>query len=153
MGILRTVSQENVDLFRESIERLNRKDIPGHLRGMDPEIRYEHRLAELQGDFTGVEAVRNWMEDIAQHFDHWRIDCEIRDLGDRVLALGTLRAVGKRSEVETVLPYAVVAKYRNGLMTHFIDYGDREKALEAVGLSEQEASRRTSWRNASASID
>lgn len=136
----RAMSQENVDLLRESIERLNRKDIPGHLRGMDPEIRYEHRLAELQGDFTGVEAVRNWIEDVSQHFDHWRIDCEIRDLDDdRVLALGTLRTVGKKSEVETEAPYAVVARYRNGLMTHYIDYGDREKALEAVGLSKQDA--------------
>jgi ketosteroid isomerase-like protein len=95
--------------------------------------------AELQGDSTGVEAVRNWFEDALQHFAHRRIDCEIRDLGDKVLALGTLRTVGKKSGVETELPYAVVAKYRNGLMTHYIDYGDREKALDAVGLSKQDA--------------
>jgi ketosteroid isomerase-like protein len=131
------VSQQNVDLFRESIERFNRNEIPGVLRLMDPEIRFEHRMAELQGDFTGVDGVRDWFADIAQHFDRWRIECDdLRDLGDRVLALGTLWAVGKGSGVETAVPYTVVATFSDGLITSFIDYGDRERALEAAGLSE-----------------
>jgi ketosteroid isomerase-like protein len=131
------VSGENVDLIRESIERFNRNDVPGVLRLMDPEIRFEHRMAELQGNFTGVDAVRGWLSDIAEHFDHWRIDCDdFRDLGDRVLALGTLRAVGKGSGVETEVPYTVLARFRNGLLTHFTDYGNRERAIEAAGLSD-----------------
>jgi SnoaL-like domain len=82
---------------------------------MDPEVKFEHRMAELQGDFTGVDAVRDWFADLAQHFDRWRIDCDdFRDLGDRVLALGTLRAVGKGSGVEAEVPYTVVARFRNG---------------------------------------
>ena len=129
------MSQENIDLLREGIERWNRRDIPGFLRGADPAIRWEHRLADLEGDLTGVDAVRAWHEDLARHFAHWRISCDdFRDLGDRVLALGTLRAVGKESGVETEVPWTVVATFRNGLVTHFIDYADRDKALEAAGL-------------------
>jgi ketosteroid isomerase-like protein len=132
------VSGEKIDLLKESIERFNRNDIPGVLRLMDPEIRLEHRMAELQGDFTGVDAVRSWFADIAEHFDHWRIECDdFRDLGDdRILALGTMRAVGKGSGVETEVPYTVVAEYKDGLVTHFTDYGDRQKALDAAGLPE-----------------
>ena len=131
------MSHENVDLLRESIERFNRNDIEGVLGMMDPEVTFEHRMADLEGDFTGVDPVRAWFADIAQHFASWRIDCDdIRDLGDRVLALGTMRAIGKGSGVETEVPYTVVANFRNGLMTHFTDYGDKEKALEAVGLRE-----------------
>jgi ketosteroid isomerase-like protein len=131
------MSQENVEVLKESIERFNRDDIPGVLRLMDPEIRFEHRMAELQGDFTGVEAVGDWFADLDRHFDHWRIDCDdFRDLGDRVLALGTLHAVGQGSGVEAEVPYTVVATFRNGLVTRFIDYGDRERALEAAGLPE-----------------
>src|SRR6478672_7121891 len=91
------MSEENVDLLREGIELFNRKDIPGFLRGADPEIRWEHRLAELEGDLTGLDAVRAWHEDLARHFDHWRIDCDdFRDLGDRVLAHAPGRREGKR---------------------------------------------------------
>ena len=131
------MSQENVDLLRESIERFNRNDIPGVFRLMDPEIRFEHRMAELEGDFTGVDAVTHWFADLGRHFVSWRIDCnDFRDLGDRVLALGTVRAVGKVSGVEAELPYTVVARSRDGLITDFTDFGDRDKALEAAGLRE-----------------
>ena len=131
------MSEENVEKMRAGIEAWNRGDIEGFLRFCDPEVRWEHRLAALQGNFVGVDAVRAWHEDLARHFDHSRVDCDdFRDLGDRVLALGTLRAVGKESGVETEAPYTVVVTFRNGLVTHFIDYADRDRALEAAGLPE-----------------
>jgi ketosteroid isomerase-like protein len=131
------MSEENVRVMKEMIERFNRNDIAGMLPIMDSQIRFEHRMAQLEGDMTGVDAVRDWFADLTQHFDSWRIDCDdLRDLGDRVLALGTLYAVGKGSGVEADVPYTVVATFHDGLCTHFIDYGDRDKALEAAGLSE-----------------
>ena len=131
------MSAENVDLMREGIEAMNRRDIEAGLRGMDPEIRFEHRLAALQGSFVGVEGVRRWFADLVEHFDSWWIDCQdIRDLGNRVLALGTIRTTGKESGVETELPLAIVAEYRDGLVTDYIDYGDKAQALEAAGLRE-----------------
>jgi ketosteroid isomerase-like protein len=131
------MSQENVDRFVEGIEAWNRRDIEGVLRLMDPEVRFEHRLAALQGSFVGVDGVRGWFADLAEHFDAWHVHCpEIRDLGDRVLGLGTVRATGTESGIETELPYTVVASYRDGLCTAFVDYGNRDKALKAAGLRE-----------------
>ena len=92
---------------------------------------------ELQGKLTGIDAVRDWFVDANRHFDRWTINLDdFRDLGDRVLALGTVQALGKESGVEVEMPYTVVVKVKDGLVTHFTDYGDREKALEAAGLSE-----------------
>ena len=131
------MSQENVNLFREYIERFNGGDFEGSLRYAHPEIRFEHRLMELQGEVTGIDALRDWFVDAINLFDRWTVACDdIRDLGDRVLALGTVTAVGKGSGVETQMPFTVVAEFSNGLVTHFVDYGDREKALEAAGLRE-----------------
>ena len=66
-----------------------------------------------------------------------QIQCrDVRDLGDRVLALGVIHATGKESGAETELPLAVVARFRDGLITDFTDYGDKDQALEAAGLSE-----------------
>ena len=135
--ILAAMSQENVDRFRECIERWNAGDVEGLFRYFHPEIRFEHRLAELGGEVTGIEAYRDWVYESRQLFDSWTTDCDdIRDLGDRVLALGTVTAVGRGGGVETKMPFAVVAEFRNGLVTHFVDYGDREEALKAAGLSE-----------------
>ena len=131
------MSQENVDRFRETVEAVNRMDIPGSMRFMDPAIRFEHRLSELQGSPAGLESVKQFFADVVEHFDAIRVDCpDIRDLDDRVLALGTSRLTGKGSGVETELPFTVVAWFKDGLITRFTDFGDRARALEAAGLSE-----------------
>jgi ketosteroid isomerase-like protein len=131
------MSQKNVEVMREGIEAMNRRDIEGVLRLMDPKVRFEHRLAALQGNFVGLDGVRGWFADLVEHFDAWQIDCsDIRDLGDWVLVLGTIEATGTQSGVETELPFTIVARFKDGRITQFTDFGDRGKALEAAGLSE-----------------
>ena len=121
----------------ESVEAFSRFDIPAALRHLDPEIQFDHRLAELQGTYAGLEGVEGFFADVTEHFDALTVDCpDVRDLGDRVLALGTTRLIGKGSGVQTEMPFAVVARFRAGRMTHFTDFGVRDQALEAAGLSE-----------------
>jgi ketosteroid isomerase-like protein len=132
------MSQENVERARQGIDAFNRHDIPGSLRVMDPEIVWEHRLAEMHGTCVGPDEVIGWYHDLWEHFDSIEIVCsDLRDLGDRVLGLGEIHAIGKGSGAETVFPYSVVVTYKDGRMTHYIDYGDRDKALEATGLAQQ----------------
>ncbi len=70
------------------------------------------------------------------HYEDIQIEYpDVRDLGDCVLALGTMRTVGKGSGMAQETPLAIVAKFRDGRVTHFKDYGDKYRALEAVGLS------------------
>jgi hypothetical protein len=57
-------------------------------------------------------------------------------LGDRVLALGTLRTVGRGSGIEQEISVAFLVTYRDGLCTHLKDYGEWGQALEAAGLSQ-----------------
>jgi ketosteroid isomerase-like protein len=131
------MSQENVDAVRAAIEAFNRRDIEGALRLFDPNVRFQHKLAALQGDFVGLDGVRAWFADLAEHFESWRVDCpDIRDLDDTVLGLGTVCATGRESGVETELPYTIVVRFRDGRATEFTDYGDRSRALEAAGIKE-----------------
>jgi ketosteroid isomerase-like protein len=131
------MSQENVEVIREAIEAMNRRDIEGVLRLMNPKVRFEHRLAALEGNFVGIDGVRGWFADLVETFDAWQIHCpDIRDLGDRVLALGITKATGTESGVETELPLTVVARFKDERITHFTDFGDRAAALEAAGLRE-----------------
>jgi ketosteroid isomerase-like protein len=87
--------------------------------------------------YVGLDGVRGWLADLAEHYQDGDMHCpDIRDLGDRVLALGTLRVRGRGSGIEIEVPVAIVASYRDGLLTHLKDYGGKDRALEAVGLGE-----------------
>ncbi|HSD24632.1 MAG TPA: hypothetical protein VLB79_09925, partial [Solirubrobacterales bacterium] len=60
---------------------------------------------------------------------------EIHDLGDgRLLAIGKIRIRGRGSGVETEVPSAPIARFRDGLLVYFRDFGDAAAAREAAGL-------------------
>jgi hypothetical protein len=63
---------------------------------------------------------------------------EIRDLGDdRVLALGSWRARGRRADVVLEIPQAArLGQYRKGKLVLLRTFPDRKDALEAAGLRE-----------------
>ena len=74
--------EEKVDLWVEGIEAYNRGDIEAVLGAMDPDIKFEHRLAALQGKFAVIEAVRNRTLDARGYLVDSQIDCsDVRDLG------------------------------------------------------------------------
>jgi hypothetical protein len=63
---------------------------------------------------------------------------EVRDLGDdRVLALGTWHAQGRRSGVELGFQNAAwLVQFHNRKLIRLQTFTDRNKALETAGLSE-----------------
>jgi ribosomal 50S subunit-recycling heat shock protein len=57
-----------------------------------------------------------------------------RDIGDRVVALGRLRARGQESGVETDVSFNQVVEFRNARVFRLWSFLDREDAPEAAGL-------------------
>jgi ketosteroid isomerase-like protein len=131
------MSQENVDRFLKGTEAFNRGDVERWLATYHPDAVLEPQVSALEGDYSGHDGLRRFFADAADTLERFEADYpDVRDLGDRVLALGTFRAIWKGSGMENNVPLAVVATFRDGLCTHFKDYGERGQALEAVGLSD-----------------
>src|SRR5262245_52636379 len=96
------MSQENVKRFAGFTETFNRfaeapdatgqEDVNRWLEFFGPDVRFEPIQSALQGSYTGHDGVRQWLADGAEVYGsvHLRF-ADIRDLGDRVLALGSLR--------------------------------------------------------------
>jgi ketosteroid isomerase-like protein len=61
---------------------------------------------------------------------------EVRDLDDRLLAFGRMRARGRESGAETESPWAYVVRYEGGKAIEIRTYLDPQEALEAAGLSD-----------------
>jgi ketosteroid isomerase-like protein len=131
------MSEENVEIMRAVMNAFAREDLPGFLPLMDPEIHFEPHLAGVEGSYAGHDGVRRFFGDAFEDMEI--LDAQypdIRDLGDQVLVLGTLRLKGRESGVQVENPLAIVARVREGLITYLKDYADRDQALEAAGLSE-----------------
>jgi uncharacterized protein len=133
------MSQENVETFRRGIEAVEKGDPDSALveELVDPDVVFEPLRAPVSGVYRGHEGIRQFVADTRESFDAFRFDySEVRDLGDRVLAVGTLHIRAAGGGPETDVPTAGIAIYRNGGLNHWKDFGDRRKALEAAGLSE-----------------
>ena len=129
------MSQENVEVVRRSADALNRSDQEALLDIFDEDGVFEPLRAGVQGAYRGHEGIREFMADTAQSFDVFHVSFDdVRDLGARVLAIGTIRVRGRGSGAEAEVVTAGIFTLRQDRVTHFKDFGDREQALEAAVL-------------------
>ena len=135
------MSKQNVETFKRFADANNRRDVEAMLEELDPDVEWQSAiLGSLGGDATvhrGHDGVREVFRDLYEAFSEFQLEfSEIRDLGDRIVAIGRWIARGEESGVETTPPLATVVKFRNGKAIRVRSYLDPKDALEAVGLSE-----------------
>ncbi len=134
------MSQENVEAFKRGIAAWNREDIDATLEVFDPEVEWRPAVPRLLGGGTAVyrgrHDVREWLQELDETIAELRIEIsEIRDLGERVLAVGQLRRHGRESGAEVESPIGYVVEFKNGKVIRIDDYLEPKEALEAAGLS------------------
>lgn len=133
------MSQENVDLVRRTLEAFPRGDLEEMLSYMDPEIELHSAIVGgAEGNaYRGHEGFRRWYADSFESFDELENEwSEFRDLGDRVLAFGRVKARGRESGVELDSPMGWVFTIRGGTVVKGEGFLSRAKAFQAAGLRE-----------------
>ena len=87
--------------------------------------------------YRGHQAVRKGIRELEEAFSEIQAEqTEIRDLGERVVAIGRLRGRGNESGAITESAIAWIVEFKSGKVIRVREYLDPKKALEAVGLSE-----------------
>ena len=133
----RTMSRENVEVFRQAAQAISRGDVEAAIALVADDAVITAARSAVQGDYHGHDGVRQFFADNAENFELFQLKLvEVRDLGDQVLASGTIRLRGRGGGVETEVPMAGVAVIRSGKLSRWEDFRDRRRALEAVGLRE-----------------
>jgi hypothetical protein len=91
----------------------------------------------VEGAYRGHDGIRRFFADNGENFDVFRPEFrEVRDLGGRILAVGTIHIRARGSTVETDIPVAGIFTFRRGKVLRWEDFRERRLALEAVGLPE-----------------
>ncbi len=132
------MSQENVEAYKRAVEAANRQDLEAMLAEFDSEVEWYPAVVGLGSEvYRGTEGIRELFGDMGETIpDAFFEVSEIRDLGDRLLSFGRLRAHGLESGAPTEVPFAQLVHFTDSKATVLRTFLDPKEALEAAGLSE-----------------
>jgi uncharacterized protein len=140
------MSQDNVEVVRRIWEAWERGDADTVFALYDPAIVWETHTDPIRGAspvdglYHGHEGVRQFFREWRDSFGSWRAHAEaFIDARDKVVVGYRATGRGKASGAEVRGVFWLVYTLRNGLVVRIDLFGARADALEAVGLSEQDA--------------
>src|SRR5687767_8980364 len=92
----RAMADENVETFKRAAKAANDRDLEALLKELHPEVEWHPAMSALLGGsetvFRGHDGIRRWFRDVTDALPEAKFDFpDIRDLGDRIVALGRLR--------------------------------------------------------------
>jgi ketosteroid isomerase-like protein len=135
------MSQENVETVRAAIDALNRGDMGAALAGAAPgfEFDFSRAVGPTQHGVYGLDQMQHFWDELSELWDSLRIAAdEFIEVGEHVVTPLTNHFWG-RGGIEVQARPALVWTIRDGAIVRVSMYQEREDALEAVGLAEQDA--------------
>ena len=139
------MSQENVEIVRSLFEASNRSDVRAGAKLMDEGVVFDVRGMELENEdfarvYFGPEGVRDFWRAWLPAWIDMQVEIRwIREVGDRVIVWLHQRQLGRVSGLPVEFYLAWDILFRDDKIVRMAFFRDERKALEAVGLSEQDA--------------
>ena len=129
------MTQENVELFHQAYDAVNRRDLDAFLGLMGADVEAVPILSGMEGEYHGHAGIRRWWENLLDVFPDFTTEAgEVRDLGDVTLASLRVYGHGADSDAPLDAPQWLAARWRHGKCVRWGSYGTEGDALEAVGL-------------------
>jgi ketosteroid isomerase-like protein len=133
------MSEKNVEAFKQAVDAINRRDVEALLEKVDRDVEWHPGLGALLGGeatvHRGHDGVRELLRDLYEAFAEFDIRVsEIRDLDDRIVAIGRIRGRGTESGADTDSPSAYLIQFKDNKAILVRTYLDPNEALEAAGL-------------------
>jgi ketosteroid isomerase-like protein len=136
----RTMSRENVEAVRGSIEAYRRGDYAAASAYLAPDVVWE---VGQEGPARGPAAVQEaWKRWDSEWQELEMVAEELIAVGDNVVVAMRYRGRGRASGAEVVDQLFEVHRFRRRQCVHKTDYRQRSDALEAAGLTEAGSPRR-----------
>jgi ketosteroid isomerase-like protein len=132
--------QENIAIVRAVIDAFNRGDWEAALEPLDPdfELDFSRAIGPVRGIFK-LDQIRAFLDEFFGLWEAVRFEVDqFVEVGDQ-LAMSFINYHRGRDGIEVTVRPSSVYTIRDGRIVHACVYQEWQEALEAVGLSEQEA--------------
>jgi ketosteroid isomerase-like protein len=136
------MSQENLDLARRCAQAWNDRNWSTLPDLFDPDFKFDlSRNIFNPAVYHGHAGIEQWASAVEDVWDDFQgVFTELIDVGDTVVAGFTIRGKGKESGAMVEMKIFSVWTFRDSKVVRIVGgYRDRSEALEAAGLSEQDA--------------
>src|SRR5215212_10639321 len=131
------MSQENVERIKAGFDAHNRGDVDALVEVYDPEAVFETLLL---GTHHGNDAIRAiYAENRKTLSGYDVVPVELIDAGDKVVAVAQTVGAGSVSRIAVSDQFAFVFTFKAERCVREQAFRNKHEALEAVGLSEQDA--------------
>jgi hypothetical protein len=135
------MSRDRVEMVRALFERWNAGDhgVETIAEYFDPAIELESPFSSVVGEpYRGYAGMERWVGDLDEQFTVWSISPdEVREIGNRVFSLTTIRARGRASDIPLQFPSAGIIEFADDdRLTRIRIYLDVGEALTAAGLTD-----------------
>jgi uncharacterized protein len=128
------VSQPNIDLVRRNHDAYNRRDLETYLDTVAPDVVFQSRFSGLnQRVYRGHDGVRRYFEELDEIWSSYEMRLErVLEVGDLVIALFQLQAVGRESGLELQEQSGVVFTLADGKVVAIDAFASHADALDAA---------------------
>ena len=128
------MSQENVETIKEAFAAHNHGDLDAMVELYDEECVFETRNSPWQRGHTAA------LEGNKKNLSGYNVvPVELIDVGEKVVAVAQMEGTGPVSQIPLDDRFAFVFTLMDGRIVREQAFRNRAEALEAVGLSEQDA--------------
>jgi uncharacterized protein len=135
------MSQENVEIVRRIFDAWATGDMRAGFDDFDEHIVFV-ATPDLPafGVFFGRDAVRNFMKDFLEQWERFTVEAKhIEAVGDTVLAQAVQHGKARASGIEGDVSLFMLFTFRGNKIVRYESVMEEAEALEALGLSEQDA--------------
>lgn len=133
------MAPDNRRLLDDAVNAYNRRDPDAWVALWTPDCEWHPFLtARVEGDpgYHGHNGMRAWFEDVDEMFSEMHAELEtFREVGDRLLVLGEMTAVGRGSGAEVSSDVAWVVEPRGEKLWRGWAYASHEEARLAAEVA------------------
>ena len=131
------MSQENIEIVKRAMAAFDRRDVDAIYECVAPDLAWFPAMPVTfaGGAFRGREGIESYVREVSDAWEEYRVVAEdVRDLGDRVLVLSRVEALGAGSRARVDSAMGQVYDLRDGRIWRirtYLDHGEAVKAAES----------------------
>jgi ketosteroid isomerase-like protein len=128
------VPGDNIQVVRQALDALGRRDLPGLLEHVDADIELHPLLSVWPRTYSGRDGIEEWWRDVGELWEDFTLEPEaFRDFGDgNLLVRVRWRGRAKGATAELDGPAAAVVRFRTDKVTSVEIHLDEAQALQAI---------------------